>query len=222
MTPFTQRFTALAVVLAATAGIAVAAPQDPSAGHGNPHRSMMKIDLNNDGVIDRAEADQHPRLAGKFDTLDQNKDGKLDQTERGSWKGKRGARGFGGGMGMGGMGMAHAAKLDADGDGRISLAEAATSAEIADKFAEIDLNRDGYIVRSELRSHHERLRPQREAERVKRLDERFAAADRNGDGKLSKIEVSEQMPHLSQAFAFMDEDRDGSLTRDDLQQTPRR
>jgi Ca2+-binding EF-hand superfamily protein len=83
-------------------------------------------------------------------------------------------------------------------------------------FAEVDGNRDGYVVRSELRSYHEKLRPQREAERTKRFDEHFAQADLNHDGKLSRLEVSEKMPQLNQSFAFMDEDRDGFLTRDDL------
>lgn len=217
MNPFTPRLTVLAVVMAgAIAGIAVAAPQDPSASHrgagdARTHHAMIKIDANQDGVIDRAETGQHPRLAAKFDTLDQNKDGKLDRSERGSWKGHRGHR----------DGMAHVVKLDGDGDGRISRAEAAGAPKVLEHFAEIDRNRDGYVVRSELRSHHERLRPQREAERTKRFNERFAAADLNRDGKLSKLEVSEKMPQLAKSFAFIDEDRDGFLTRADLQHTPR-
>ena len=70
-------------------------------------------------------------------------------------------------------------------------------------------------------ARHERMRPQHEAERAKRAEERFAAADLNKDGKLSRVEVSEKMPRLEKAFAFIDEDRDGFLTRDDLK-PPRR
>jgi Ca2+-binding EF-hand superfamily protein len=60
------------------------------------------------------------------------------------------------------------------------------------------------------------MRPQRMAERVKRFDERFVAADLDRDGKLSKIEVSEKMPRLQQGFAWMDGNRDGFLSREEM------
>ena len=50
----------------------------------------------------------------------------------------------------------------------------------------------------------------------KRFDERFAAADLNGDGKLSRVEVDEKMPRLSSRFAWMDDNRDGFLSSDEL------
>lgn len=205
-TPSTQRTTLLAIAVAAlvgtvAAGAAVAANQSDA-----PKR--QKIDANADGVIDRNEAAAHPRLAAKFDELDKNRDGRLDASERPHRKGGHGHRGHGG--------MERIVKADADGDGRISRTESATLPWVGDKFADIDANRDGYIVRSELTKYHERMRPQREAEHAKRAEERFAAADLNKDGKLSRVEVSEKMPRLEKSFAFMDEDRDGFLTRDDL------
>src|SRR5690606_40443531 len=39
------------------------------------------LDTNNDGFIDRGEAAASPRLAGRFDQLDANKDGKLSREE---------------------------------------------------------------------------------------------------------------------------------------------
>lgn len=189
----------LATAVAATvAGAAIAAPQSGA---------TRKIDLNNDGVIDRTEAAAHPRLAASFDQLDKNRDGKLDASERPHHRK--------GGHGRHGGGMDRIVKADADGDGRISRTEAGSLRFIGEKFAEIDSNRDGYIVRSELTRYHERMRPQHEAERAKRAEERFAAADLNKDGKLSRVEVSEKMPRLEKSFAFMDEDRDGFLTRAD-------
>ena len=191
----------LATAVAATvAGAAIAAPQAGA--------TRQKIDLNNDGVIDRTEAAAHPRLAASFDQLDKNRDGKLDASERPHHRK--------GGHGRHGGGMDRIVKADADGDGRISRTEAGSLRFIGEKFAEIDSNRDGYIVRSELTRYHERMRPQHEAERAKRAEERFAAADLNKDGKLSRVEVSEKMPRLEKSFAFMDEDRDGFLTRADL------
>ncbi|UHQ18190.1 EF-hand domain-containing protein [Lysobacter sp. KIS68-7] len=131
-------------------------------------------------------------------------------------------------------------RLDTDQDGRISRAEfdagrAARDARMAQHperaewkraesnqgwhepdFAALDANHDGYIVRSELRAYHERMRPLREAERNKRFDERFVAADLNRDGKLGRTEVSEAMPRLSDEFNWLDENRDGFLSRAEL------
>ena len=107
--------------------------------------------------------------------------------------------------------------IDRNADRRISRTEAATLPWLATSFDQIDKNRDGYLVRSELRAHHEQVAQQRKAEHAQRAQERFAAADLNRDGKLSRVEVSEKMPRLAKSFAFLDEDRDGYLTRADLE-----
>ena len=69
------------------------------------------------------------------------------------------------------------------------------------KFAEIDGNRDGYLVRSELRAYHA---AHASAARGRTCQARrwsdFAAADLNRDGKLSRVEVSEKMPRLDAGF----------------------
>ena len=196
------------------AGAAAAVPT----ADGAAQRPRIQLDANQDGVISREEAAKMPRLAEKFDSLDKNRDGKLDASERPQRRGGRehGGR-HGGPGGHGGIGA-----LDADGDGRISRAEAGKSPRLGESFERIDRNRDGYLVRSELRAHHEAERPKRDAERAKRFDEHFAAADLNRDGKLSKIEVEEKMPRLARSFAFYDEDRDGFLTKADLKPTPHR
>lgn len=197
----------LAAAVAAIAGTAIAAPQASSTdAHPPEHSHHAKIDVNGDGAIDRTEAAANPRLAARFDELDKNRDGKIDASER-PGKGRHG---------RGGHGIQPLIEADKDQDGRVSRTEAGQVPWLEKIFAEVDGNRDGYVVRSELRSYHEKLRPQREAERAKRFDERFAQADLNHDGKLSRLEVSEKMPQLSESFAFMDEDRDGFLTRDDL------
>lgn len=221
-----NRMTLLAAaLLAACATAAIAAPQ--AGGATKPARPTL--DANSDGVIDRNEASKSPRLAEKFDQLDRNRDGRLSADERPQHKGARGHRGGpGGGI----------EKLDKDGDGRISRAEfdagkaafaqraagkqgkagdAAKRGPVAFDFATADGNRDGYLTRSELRAYHERMRPQREAEFAKRSAERFAAADINKDGKLSKLEVAEKLPQLEKSFAWMDENRDGFLSRQELQ-----
>ncbi len=219
-----HRKTLLAAALCATfATAAVAAPQTGN-DEGRPAR--VKLDANNDGSIDKTEAAKHPRFAARFDELDRNGDGKLGADERPHWK--RGGHGRHGGR-HGGI-----ERLDKDGDGRISRTEfdagkAEREARMAGKsggddrrsrhafdFAAADANRDGYLVRSEMRAYHERMRPQREAEFAKRARERFAAADINKDGRLSRLEVGEKMPRMEKSFAWMDENRDGFLSEQEM------
>lgn len=183
------------------------------------------VDANHDGVIERSEAAAQPRLAQAFERLDRNHDGRITADERrmrhGMHAGKRGHGGL--------------ERLDADHDGRISRAEfdagrARREARMQQRparesqsqrrpldFAAIDANRDGFIVRSELRAYHERMRPQREAERTARFDAKFREADLNRDGKLGRVEVQEKMPRLANRFAWMDENHDGFLSRAELQ-----
>lgn len=213
-------FAALALALA-TATTAFAA--DPAA---RPERATRPaLDVNGDGVIDRAEAAKSPRLAQHFDKFDRNGDGKLDAGERPQHRGDRRGkdhRGHGGPGRHGGI-----AALDRDGDGRISKAEleAGTGRDgrphrLVEHFAAIDTNKDGHLVRGEVAAWHERQRPQREAEMRKRFEGKFAEADLNKDGKLSRIEVDEKMPRLAKRFAWMDDNRDGFLSRAELE--PRR
>lgn len=210
-------FTALAIALVAAAGASAAEPAT------SPKRAAMPtLDANGDGVIDRAEAAKFPRLAERFDQLDRNGDGRLDASERPRHgHGRRGGKG-----GHRGHGARHQdpARLDTDGDGRLSRAEVEAAGEgrgkrgnrMLEQFDAIDANRDGYLVRSEIRAWHAQQMKQRKAAMEKRFEERFAAADLNGDGKLSRVEVDEKMPRLSPRFAWMDDNRDGFLSRDEL------
>lgn len=129
-------------------------------------------------------------------------------------------------------------RFDTDNDGRISRSELDAGqaqrdamraqhperAERAEQrkheaptFAALDANRDGYIVRSEVTAYHERMRPQRAAERQAAFDARFKDADLNRDGKLGRVEVQEKMPRLADRFAWLDDNRDGFLTRAELE-----
>lgn len=200
-------FLASALVIMSLAAAAYAQTVVPS----NAAKSQrMQLDINHDGAIDRGEAAKSPRLTQAFDRLDKNSDGHLDQSERTNRKHKRRNGGRHGGM----------ARLDADGDGRISRAEADANTrgkrKLGEHFAAIDSNRDGYVVRTELRAYQERMRPQRQAERAKRFDATFTAADLNGDGRLSRVEVDEKMSRMAGSFNWMDNNRDGFLSRDEL------
>jgi Ca2+-binding EF-hand superfamily protein len=207
-----NRIALLTLALAAAATSAAAVAQQPPAPSARTHHASM--DANHDGVIDRAEAAANPRFAARFDQLDKNHDGRLVADERPQWGGHGGHHGSDG-----------IARMDANGDGRIARDEISGTGrhqeKLAARFAEIDGNHDGYLVRSELTAYHARMRPQREAEHARRFDEHFVTADLNRDGKLSRVEVSEKMPRLTQGFAWMDENHDGFLSREELRRPKR-
>ncbi len=118
------------------------------AAEGSPG-GRAKVDANGDGAIDRSEAAAHPKLVENFDRLDQNKDGRIDASERPQRQGK------GGGKGQKGERMA---KLDTNGDGRFSRDELAGRERALQNFSAIDANRDGFLTREEMRAHHQAQR----------------------------------------------------------------
>ncbi len=213
------------------AGLLLLAPLSLMAQDATPrHRTL---DVNRDGAIDRTEAAVQPRMAQAFDRLDRNRDGRLTADEHPRMHAMQRGGVHAGMHARGGM-----ERMDADHDGRISRAEfdaarAQRQTRMQQRrpgegmgqhkpfdFAAADANRDGYLVRTELRAYHERMRPQREAERKARLDAKFRQADLNHDGKLGRVEVQEAMPRLAGRFSWMDDNRDGFLSREELQ--PRR
>jgi Ca2+-binding EF-hand superfamily protein len=55
-----------------------------------------------------------------------------------------------------------------------------------------------------------------DAARMQKLEERFKAADKDGDGKLTKAEVEAGMPRLAKNFDRIDTDHKGYITLDQL------
>ncbi len=208
----------MAVLAALGAGAAVAATPPDTAGK---RTERLVLDKNGDGFIDRAEAAAHPRLAGKFDELDKNKDGKLSADERPQRAGKWGRKGHGPQAGLHGRGFGHG-KLDADRDGRISRAEAAADARFAARFDQADANKDGFVDRAD-----------REAHAKQRRDQWFAAADADRDGKLTHAEIDaadgkrraefqqRMQARADERFAGVDADKDGRISREEARAHPR-
>lgn len=220
--------TAVALALTSAAVYAQAqqaAPDRAKAG-------MRKLDLNNDGAIDRAEAANAPRLAARFDQLDINKDGKLSATEHPqmSRKHRRGANG----------GHDRMVALDTDKDSRISRTEAQSGqGKLAGRFDQMDINKDGYLDRAD-----------RQARIAQQRAEFFKGADANHDGRVTRDEFiveqgaraaerrerhaqreqaagkqmtvrqapteQQQIEFAGKAFDRMDANKDGALMRAEL------
>lgn len=121
--------------------------------------------------------------------------------------------GRGHGHGRGGL-----RKLDTDKDGMISLAEA-SGHRIADKFAEIDADKDGKLSREELhamkKNHHgnrgEGDRGWHGKDPAERAAMVLARFDADKDGSLTAAELAEH-PRMAEHFAEVDTDQDGKLT----------
>jgi len=110
-------------------------------------------------------------------------------------------------------------RWDTNGDGVISRdeAQAAGAEHIAKMFDKLDLNKDGMITQDELRqAHQERLAAMKE-----RFEAQFKAADKNGDGTLSKEEAA-ALPMIAKHFDEIDANHDGQVSLDELRAHHRR
>ena len=116
--------------------------------HGGPDARLARLDADGDGRLSRAEIGQHDPLAERFAEIDANKDGYLVRAEVRAWhermrpqreaeREKRAADFF--------------TKADLDHDGRLSKVEASEAMpRMAQGFAWMDDNRDGFLSREEL------------------------------------------------------------------------
>ena len=214
---------ALAIVLVPAAAVAQNSAMPATAG-----KARIQVDANRDGFIDRAEAARMPRLAERFDRMDQDKDGRLSADERPMPRDMRHKRGGHGGWMQ---------RADADKDGRLSRAEAqAMQAKAGDRFEKMDVNKDGYVDRSDM-----------QARMAQKRDAFFVGADGNRDGRLSRDEfvveqgarnaerreqwarraaangkptqarpaptLEQQIQRATVLFERMDSDRNGTLSR---------
>lgn len=53
-------------------------------------------------------------------------------------------------------------------------------------------------------------------ERAHKMHERLKAADKNGDGKISREEANASLPKLARHFDEIDTNKDGQITREEM------
>lgn len=129
------------------AGFAIAAHAGDAApqGKGAPHERFKAADTNGDGKLSRDEAKAMPKIAEHFDKIDADKDGFVTPQELRAMHGKHDGDRF--------------ARMDTDRDGRISRAEADRFPKLAEKFATIDANGDGFVTKEEMQAAHGPRKP---------------------------------------------------------------
>jgi hypothetical protein len=108
----------------------------------------------------------------------------------------------------------HLLKADTDGDGRVSRAEATASGSDRASvwFDKLDTDKDGYVTTEEIKQ----ARETRKHDFKEKAEERFKAADMNGDGQLSLDEVQAKNPKMAERFAELDKDKNGYLTPSEM------
>ena len=141
---WTLALSSLIVAAAAQAG-------DPQAA-GMPGRHQ--VDVDNDGIVTREEAQASPRLSADFDAADANKDGKLDTAEMNAHREKMRVE-------MRAKAEQRWKDADKDGDGALTREEAQASMPgLAERFEKFDSNGDGKIARDEM--HNLRMKKRKQ------------------------------------------------------------
>ncbi len=102
-------------------------------------------------------------------------------------------------------------QFDKNNDGRISREEMREGMER--RFNEIDTNKDGFITTEEMHAFHKAMHEKY----GEMISERWKAADKDGDGALSKSELENSpMSGMARNFEKLDKNKDGKLTPDEL------
>lgn len=100
---------------------------------------------------------------------------------------------------------------DANGDGVVTKAEAAQLPRLAEKFDQLDRNKDGKLSGDEMPMHRQGMRGQDGKARGLR------ALDTDGDGRISRAEIQAGEKSWAQRFDTMDVNKDGYVDRADMQ-----
>jgi Ca2+-binding EF-hand superfamily protein len=102
--------------------------------------------------------------------------------------------------------------MDANKDGFVTPEEAKDYPKLSAQFDAVDTNKDGKLEVAEMDAHREAMHGQMRAHG----EERWKAADTDGDAAISRDEAKVAMPRLAADFDKVDANGDGKVTRDEM------
>ena len=102
--------------------------------------------------------------------------------------------------------------VDVNKDGIVTREEAQTHPRLSADFDAADTNKDGQLDVTEMNAHRERMRVEMRA----KAEERWKAADTDGDGAVSRAEAEVSMPEIAKRFEKFDANGDGKIGRDEM------
>ena len=103
-------------------------------------------------------------------------------------------------------------QLDANNDGIVTREEASSFPRLTAQFDTADTNKDGQLDAAEMAAHRELMRGTARAN----AQQRWQAADQDGDGALSRDEATASMPGIARQFEKFDANSDGKIGRDEM------
>jgi Ca2+-binding EF-hand superfamily protein len=102
--------------------------------------------------------------------------------------------------------------MDADKDGFVTREEAQSHPMLSAQFDAADTNKDGKLDRAEMDAHRQAMHGEMRAHG----EERWKAADTDGDAAISRDEAKVAMPRLAAEFDKVDANADGKVTREEM------
>jgi Ca2+-binding EF-hand superfamily protein len=193
-----------------------AGPAGKAAPGGAAAEMLRKADADKNKEVTREEfkAAFPNAPEGRFDALDRNKDGVLDQKDMPAAKASPGA-------GQATELIKTITKADTNGDGKVTFEElqAVRPGITKEAYNKLDKNGDGVLSkedRPEPGSGPAQAAPGQKKPNKQDFQKKLKEADQNGDGKLSFEEAKTAFPNLTkEKFDKRDTNGDGFLSKED-------
>jgi Ca2+-binding EF-hand superfamily protein len=94
----------------------------------------------------------------------------------------------------------------------VTREEAQPYPRLTEHFDAADANKDGQLDATEVNTYREQMRVEMRAKAM----ERWKAADKDGDGSVSRAEAETSMPLMAERFDKFDANGDGKVSRDEM------